>query len=241
MFKQNKSKFAGYRILNCTEKAGGEGGNTPPPQKTPEEIAADEILKGVELPSEKLELIKKDPDLLKLLGHTLKAKREANNEAKTHREKLEKLEADKKLQEEEALKKKGEYETLYNKRTEELNQKDSKLKDFLIDKEVGIKAVELGIKKASYLKLLDRATLEVDMESLTVKNVESTLEKFKADNPDFFGEAKKIEVNSDKPNLRGEVPTDDEITKLEKIAMKTRHPRDIAAWHKAKKDLESKK
>jgi len=241
MFKQNTSRFAGFRMLNRNEKAGGDG-NPPanPPKKTDEELAADEILKGVDLPSEKLEIIRKDKDLLKLLEHNLKAKREANQEAKANREKLEKLEADKKAKEEESLKKKGEFESLYNKSKEELTAKDQKIKDLLIQKSIEVQAVQLGIKKASYLKLLDVDELEVDLETLTVKNVESTLKKFKEENPDFFGEAKKVDVNNDKPNNRGEIPDDDELKKLEARAKATKLPRDIAAWNKAKAEASKK-
>lgn len=242
MFKQNTSKFAGFRMLNRNEKAGGND-NPPanPPKKTDEELAADEILKGVDLPSEKLEIIRKDKDLLKLLEHNLKAKREANQEAKANREKLEKLENEKKAKDEEALVKKGEYEKLYNKSKEELTAKDAKIKDMLIQKEIGMKAVELGIKKASYLKLLDVEALEVDLESLTVKGVENALNKFKDENPDFFGEPKKIEVNNDKPNNRGTgIPDDNELKTLELRAKQSRLPRDVAAWHKALKEAGKK-
>lgn len=241
MFKQNTSKFAGFRMLNRNEKAGGND-NPPvtPPKKTDEELAAEEILKGVDLPSEKLEVIKKDPDLLKLFEHNLKAKREANQEAKANREKLEKLENERKAKEEEALAKKGEFESLYKKSKEELTAKDQKIKDMLIQKELGIHAVQLGIKNADYLKLFDVNDLEVDLDSLTVKNVESKLKKFKETYPDFFGEAKKVEVNNDKPNNRGEIPDDDELKKLELRAKQTRLPRDIAAWNKAKAEAGKK-
>jgi len=238
MFKQNKSKFAGYRLLNCETKAGDD--KTPPFDKETKNDLADEILKGIDLPSDKLELIKNEPALLKLLDHTLKAKREANLEAKTTREKLEKLEKEKKAEEEEKLKKKGEYESLYNKTKEELSAKDQKIKDMLIQKETGMQAVQMGIKKASYLKLLDTSSLEVDLESGTVKNVESAMKKFKEENPDFFGEAKKIEVNNTKPKTNSEIPDDDEVKQLEKRAKASGHPRDIAAWQKAKKEAESK-
>lgn len=236
MFKQNKSKFAGYRMFSCNTNAGGDGTST----KQEANPLAEEILKGVDLPSDKLELIKNDPVLLKLFDHTLKAKREANNEAKTHREKLEKLEAEKKAKEEEALAKKGEFESLYKKSKEELSAKDVKIKDMLIQKEIGIQAVQMGLKKASYLKLLDTDSLEVDLDSLTVKNVDSALKKFKEENPDFFGDAKKVEVNNDRPKTSGEIPDNDELKKLELQAKRTRLPRDIAAWHKAIKEAEAK-
>lgn len=236
MFKQNKSKFVGYRMFSCNTNAGGDG--VPPKQES--NPLADEILKGVDLPSDKLELIKNDPTLLKLFDHTLKAKREANLEAKTHREKLEKLEADKKTRDEEALVKKGEFESLYKKSKEELTAKDVKIKEMLIQKEIGMQAVQMGIKKASYLKLLDTDSFEVDLESLTVKNVDNALKKFKEENPDFFGDAKKIEVNSDKPKLSDQIPDNDALKHLELKAKSSGLPRDIAVWQKAKKEAEPK-
>lgn len=198
-------------------------------------LSADDILKGVDLPKEKLEALRSDTETLNLLAHNLIAKREANQEAKQFREKLEKLEAEQKAREEEQLKKKGEFESLYAKSKEELSAKDQKIKDMIIQKEIGMLAVQMGLKKAQYLKVLDISNLEVDMDSLSVKDAESIVKKFKEENPDFFNDSKKIEVSNAKAKIGGEIPDDDELAKLEKRAKETMHPRDIAAWQNAKK------
>lgn len=198
-------------------------------------LSADDILKGVDLPKEKLEALKSDTETLNLLAHNLIAKREANQEAKQFREKLEKLEAEQKAKEEESLKKKGEFESLYAKTKEELSVKDQKIKDMIIQKEIGMLAVQMGLKKAQYLKVLDTSNLEVDMDSLSVKDAESIVKKFKEENPDFFNDSKKVEVSNAKAKIGSEIPDDDELAKLEKRAKETMHPRDIAAWQNAKK------
>lgn len=202
-------------------------------------LNADDLLKGIDLPKEKLDALRADPETLNLLAHNLIAKREANQEAKQFREKLEKLEAEQKAKEEESLKKKGEYESLYAKSKEELTVKDQKIRDMIVQKEIGMLAVQMGIKKVSYLKILDTSTLEVDVESLSVKDADSIVKKFKEENPDFFNDAKKVEVSNAKAKIGSEIPDDDEISKLEKRARETKLPRDIAAWQNAKKAKEN--
>lgn len=208
-----------------------------------ETLNADDILKGIDLPKEKIESLKSDPDILKVLAHNLIAKQDANQEAKQYRERLEKIDSEYKAKEEarlkaleeEQLKKKGEFESLYAKSKEELSLKDQKIREMLIQKEIGILAVQMGLKKAQYLKVLDTSNLEVDMDSLSVKDAESVLKKFKEENPDFFGDTKKLEVSNAKAKIGSEIPDDDELAKLEKRAKETMHPRDIAAWQNAKK------
>lgn len=202
-------------------------------------LNADDLLKGIDLPKEKLEALRADPETLNLLAHNLIAKREANQEAKQFREKLEKLEAEQKAKEEESLKKKGEYESLYAKSKEELTVKDQKIRDMIVQKEIGMLAVQMGIKKTSYLKILDTSNLEVDIDSLSVKDAESIVKKFKEENPDFFNDSKKIEVSNAKAKIGSEIPDDDELSKLEKRARETKLPRDIAAWQNAKKAKEN--
>ena len=240
MFKKNF--LGGYRFLHCNTVAGGEGG-AGAGAGNQDGVNADELLKSLNLnlPAEKIEALKKDPEMLKVLEHQVKAKREANQEAKANREKLEAIEKDRKAKEDEALAKKGEYETLYKKSADELSAKDKKIREVVIQKDVGLIAAQLGIKKTSYLKLLDTADLEVDLDSLTAKDAEKIVKKFKEENPDFFGEVKKIDVHSGKPKTGGEIPDDDELKKLEETAKRTRLPRDIAAWQKAKQERDSKK
>lgn len=197
---------------------------------------AEELLKGLDLPPEKLEALRKDPELLKILEHNVQAKRQANQEAKANREKLEAIERERKAKEDETLAKKGEFETLYKKKDEELTAKDQKLREVIIQKDVGVIAAQLGLKKTSYLKLLDTADLEVDLETLTVKDAEKIVKRFRDENPDFFGETKKVGVDGTKPRTGSEIPDDDELKKLEETAKKTRLPRDIAAWQKAKQE-----
>jgi hypothetical protein len=202
----------------------------------------DDVLSGVKLPQEKIEILKGDADLYGLFEHALTAKRDANKQAKEFRERLERIESEQRTREEESAKRKGEYERLYSEAKDDLLKKDQKLKDILIQKEVGMLAVQMGLKKAQYLKLLDTGDLEIDMDSLSVKNIDLVLKKFKDENPDFFQDNKKIDVDNSRPASKQEFMNDHEqLKELEKQARTSGSDRDRARYIAFKRELLNKK
>ena len=197
-----------------------------------EKAKAEELLKGLKLTPEQIEKIKTDSELLNVLTHNLEAKRKANAEAKEARERLEKLEADKKKAEEDALAKKGEFETLYKKANDDLEKLKQGQKDLIIKRDLEVFAVKNGLKKQEYLKLFDASKLTLD-ESLNVVGLEDAFKEFKEANPELFSSDKKITPDAKKPNGSG--GNDHELARLKAQAEKTRNPKDIAAYLRAKK------
>lgn len=197
-----------------------------------EKAKTEELLKGLKLTPEQVEKLKGDSTMLEVLTHNLEAKRKANAEAKEAREKLEKLEADKKKAEEDALAKKGEYETLYKKSSDELEKLRASQKDLIIKKELEVFSIQNGLKKREYLKLFDTSKLSLD-DNLNVVGLEETFKEFKEANSELFSTEKKITPDPTKPN-NSNVPTD-ELAKLKAQAEKTKSPRDIAVYLRAQK------
>lgn len=197
-----------------------------------EKAKADELLKGLKLTPEQIEKLKGDSTMLEVLTHNLEAKRKANAEAKEAREKLEKLEADKKKAEEDALAKKGEYETLYKKSNDELEKLRASQKDLIIKKELEVFSIQNGLKKREYLKLFDTSKLTLD-DNLNVVGLEETFKEFKEANSELFSTEKKITPDPTKPN-NSNAPAD-ELAKLKAQAEKTKSPRDIAVYLRAQK------
>jgi hypothetical protein len=197
-----------------------------------EKAKAEELLKGLKLTPEQIEKLKGDSTMLEVLTHNLEAKRKANAEAKEAREKLEKLEADKKKAEEDALAKKGEYETLYKKSSDELEKMRASQKDLIIKKELEVFSIQNGLKKREYLKLFDTSKLTLD-DNLNVVGLEEAFKEFKEANSELFSTEQKIIVDPTKPK-NSNAPTD-ELAKLKAQAEKTKSPRDIAVYLRAQK------
>lgn len=174
-----------------------------------------DVLAGLNLSEVELNALKANENLLGLVTHLTEQKRSANAEAKKHREMVEKIEADRKTQQEEQLKKQGEYQKLYEDAQQSLSKKDEQIKKSLITGELNRLAGMHGLAKAEYLKLLDVQTLDVDMDTLSVKGADELFKKFKEENPNLFtgqsvagtdkSQPKTNEVKSDKLALYNQV------------------------------------
>ena len=155
----------------------------------PQQPAQDEsasILSNLKLSEEAAKQLQGNEELLKVITHNLEAKRNANQEAKTYREQLENLQAQQKAAEEERLKKKGEYESLYNNTLEELTTERNKVNQAVIGGKLEALAARKGLRKSQYLKMFDTSGLVVD-ENLNVPDLEAKFEVFFNENPDLFG------------------------------------------------------
>jgi len=145
-----------------------------------------DLLKGLNLSEAEVNQLKTNENLLGLVTHLTEQKRTANAEAKKYRELMATIETEKKAKEEETLKKQGEYEKLYQEATQKLQAKDEAIKKAVINGELGRLAGSHGLLKKEYLKLIDASSLEVDIESMSVKDVETMFAKFKEENPSLF-------------------------------------------------------
>ena len=168
--------------------------------KAPESVQADKsVLDGLKLSEQEMEMLKANENLLGLVTHLTEAKRTANDEAKKYRTEFEKYQDEKKKAEEEALKQQGEYQKLYEEAQQNLSIKDEAIKKAVVNGELQRLAGMHGLAKADYLKLLDTSSIEVDMETLSVKGAEEMFKSFKEENPNLFTGAKVANTDSSQP------------------------------------------
>jgi len=201
---------------------------------------AEELLKSLKLKDSEIEALKGNDNLLGILTHSLDAKRAANAEAKKNREALEALQSEASKAEKEKLEKKGEFEKLYKDSQDQISQKDLKIKEALVNGELSRLAGLNGLAKADYLKLLDKSSIEVDLETLTVTGAEEVFNSFKESSPELF---KTIVPGTDngQPNLK-KAPIGD-LAKLKDLELRARAsglPFDIAQVTSLKKELKAK-
>lgn len=216
---------------------------------TPEELTeAKKIVSELKLSDEKKKAYDADPDLLEVMFHQVNQKRSANSEAKGYREQLdakkkadEKAAEDQKAKDAEALKKKGDFEKLYNKSKEDLESEKKKTKDLIIKKEVEILAVQEGIKKREYIGLFITVDLEVDDKG-EIKGIKEKFDEWKKANPDLFGEPKKIDVDKTKAGGEGDAKTatDEELERLKQEAQ-TGNTEKVAKYQMAVREREKAK
>jgi hypothetical protein len=184
--------------------------------------AQEDLLKGLNLNEKEVEALKTNENLLGLVTHLTEQKRTANAEAKKYRELMTTIETEKKAKEEETLKKQGEYEKLYQEAQATLQAKDEAIKKAVVNGELGRLAGSYGLLKKEYLKLIDTNTLEVDMEMMSVKDVEDIFTKFKEENPSLFkSEAGAGTSKSDTAQPKTQGATSDKLDLWRKLKEKT--------------------
>ena len=195
-----------------------------------------DVLAGLNLSEAELNALKANENLLGLVTHLTEQKRNANAEAKKHREMIEKVEGEKKAQQEEQLKQQGEYQKLYEEAQQTLTQKDEMIKKSLITGELNRLAGMHGLAKAEYLKLLDVQGLEVDLDSLTVKGAEALFKAFKEENPNLF--TGNSVANTDKSQPKTTEVKSDKLAFYNQIkARKNKNTSDLAKIWELEKEL----
>ena len=154
----------------------------------------------------KIAELMKDPDAVASL---LETKRKANAEAKTYRERLEKLEADQKARDAKALEDQGKFKELNEKLKAESAEKEAKFRGRLIQKALENEAIALGIvdRDAVALAKVDGVKVNDDLE---VEGAKEAIEALKKEKPYLFesGDGKTIPAPGEagkKPDLRGKV------------------------------------
>jgi hypothetical protein len=164
-------------------------------------------LEGLNLGEAELTALKANESLLGLVTHLTEQKRTANAEAKKHREMIEKFQADQKAQQDDQLKKQGEFQKLYEEAQQQLSTKDQMIKMAMIKGELSRLAGMHGLAKAEYLKLLDDSGLDVDFETMSVKGADEAFKKFMEDNPNLFTNPKVANTDSSQPKT-GDLKSD---------------------------------
>jgi hypothetical protein len=201
-------------------------------------VVVKELLGNIELGEDTAKVLEGNEELVNLVAKLVAQKREANNEAKNYREefggfktKYEQLEAQIKLEQEQKLKEKGEYEKLYNELKGTTEQKEKQIRQLIIEKELGMKAVKAGLKKPEYLKLFDVSTLEID-DNLNIKGLDESFNAFFENNKDLFT-ANDIKssaiVDNSQPKLASEGSTN-ELEKAKKQFEVSRSDKDLARY-----------
>lgn len=202
-----------------------------------------EILKGLDLPAEKIEMLKGDPDLMAAFKHQIEAKRQANAEAKQHRLANEQFEKAQEEADAKAKAEQGKYQELYEQEKAKNAAQETRLKEVRIEAELKAMATAKGIKKLDYLKMFDKSKLALD-DNLNVTGLDE-FDTFVKDNPDLFGgeppespvttDQRKPTVTKSKGNLL------DELKELKAKAQKTQSSADLAAYNRKFKECKEKK
>jgi len=202
-----------------------------------------EILKGLDLPAEKIDLLKNDLDLLTAFKHMLNAKRQANAEAKQHRLDNEKFKREKSEAEAKAKAEQGKFQELWEQEKAKNKANEERLKEVRIQGELKTLATQKGIKKLDYVKLFDQSKLAID-ENLNVTGLED-FDAFVAENPELFGKAgdetPRIPVDQSKPEITKTTNLLNELEKLKAQAQKTNSAPDLAAYSRKLKECKIKK
>ena len=202
-----------------------------------------EILKGLDLPAEKIDLLKSDPDLMAAFKHQIEAKRQANAEAKQHRLDNEKFKREKETADAKAKAEQGKFQELWEQEKAKNEANEARLKEVRIQGELKALATQKGIKKLDYVKLFDQSKLAID-ENLNVTGLEE-FDAFVAENPELFGKAgdemPRIPVDQNKPGITKTTNLLDELRELKVQAQKTNSTSDLAAYSRKLKECKEKK
>ncbi len=119
-----------------------------------------------------------------------------------------------------------EYMALKEQTRDILNQAKVDRERGLIDIEISKAIMKFGLKKDTYVALLDRSLIKVEGDK--VAGVDKAFEALKADNPDFFIEPEIKGGGGDKSPKHGEVS--DFVTNLIKETEEHRKPAWPANW-----------
>lgn len=168
----------------------------------------------------KIKEIQKDPDAVAAL---LRAKRDANSQAKKFRLELEDLKSKQKDADDKALKDQEKYKELAEKKEAELNEKEILFKAQLILLALKAEAGKQGIIDADLVALIPVDDIEVK-DDFSLEGIQEAVEAFKEKKPDFFKEGDdedpdKKPGDSKRPNLRDKVKgTQEGLSPLRRIA-----------------------
>ena len=100
--------------------------------------------------------------------------------------KLEKIESEQEATKQKQLEEKEEFKTLYETEKQKTADMIMKINNQEIDTALNVKALEAGIKKGEYIKLIDKSKVKRDGDTNEIIGVEELVADFKKNNPDLF-------------------------------------------------------
>jgi hypothetical protein len=137
----------------------------------------------IEVQDGKVTITEKMYNDLKEMKDDMMSYKEKNR--KIEKELSDRIEAEAKLKKEQ-LEKDQKFEELYKTETAEKEAMQLKFKTQEIDNALMVKAIEAGIKKSDYVRLIDKSTVKRDDDTGEISGIDDTIKKFKESNPDLF-------------------------------------------------------
>ncbi len=178
----------------------------------------------------KVELSEQDYNNLVNMKEDMITYKDAKRKAETELENIKV--ADLKAKEEQKIKDK-EFEDLYNTEKEKGEALILKTNNQAINHALAVKALEAGIKKAEYVKLIDKSKVSRD-EAGEISGVDEVVESFKKDNPDLFGSGPAAPPVDNTHGAAGSGVISDadlvKLTSLELVKIKKEDPKLYERW-----------
>lgn len=237
--QRKQAESAAAASAGTSGKSGSESssaGTSAAPGKTDDKNLEEFINQSdIKLSESEKEFIKKNPNLKDILIHQIEQKRMANKEAQKYRTDLEKANKEKSDREIEEAKKRGEFEKLYNDQANKTKELEEKYKQKMLNSEINIEAIRLGIQKPEFTKLLDHSKIKFDTEGNPI-NLKEVIEEFKKDYPALFSSASGSTVPDSRRPGGPEGQASLSLEELRLQADKTRDRKDIARYFAALKE-----
>lgn len=127
--------------------------------------------------------------------------------------KLEALIEEKSKAEKDQLEKEKKFEELYEREKKEKVDMQIKINEQEITSALQIKALELGIVKAEYIKLIDRAQIKRNDDTGELSGIDEVLKSFKEQHPSLFSNGASPPVDTSQGGGSSGVITDEDLLK----------------------------
>ena len=145
--------------------------------------------------------------------------------------KLEEITAAQEKAREEQLKKQQKFEELYETEKQKNVDMQIKFKDQQISNALQVAALQAGISKVEYIKLIDKSKVKVDDDTNEVIGVDELVESFKKDNPELFNsDIDTTGVDTTKGGSSSGVISDEELIKMSGKQLMKIKKEDPALW-----------
>jgi hypothetical protein len=147
-----------------------------------------------------------------------------------------KKEADEKKRKEQ-LEKDQKFKELYDQSEKEKAEMKTKFNNQALTNALTVKALELNIRKAEYIKLIDKSMIKMDEDTKEFIGIEDVVKTFKEQNPELFKSDNDAtsSVDTSHGSRSSGIMTDDEVRQLppaDVMAAKKDNPSLYARWKK---------
>ena len=196
-----------------------------------EKAKAERVRAGVTIENGKVILNEKDYNNLVGIKNDLDTAKERARKSEALAEQLTKAKLE---SEEKALLEKQEYKTLYEKEKAEKENMNTKLRDGQITSALSVAALEAGIAKGDYVRLIDKSKVNINPDTGEITGVKEIVDKFKAENPELFKTAiDNTHIENGTGHKATGVMSDDDVKKMtakEIMAAKKDNPALYKRW-----------